>query len=490
MFEVSRRLRGPVGSVLVCLALALTSSGRDSQANAGDQVRGDEDQTASQPVEQFKVPQAWGGPWREIALGPQIGVTKDTFKCAESFKLLNPQPTEPGGPKEIARLTGRRTVTVVRPVFLRFEFHPQGREIHVAVNGNDSADGTAKAPMKTIAAALKKARAGDHVVVGAGAYYEALRIRAKGTADKPIVLRAAPGVRPRIELPPGEGARKPEDSGFGAYHTTVIRLKKVEHFQIHGFEIVGALGREDEWLTEYNSATGIQGPVGPGVIISENYIHNNAHCGIKLEATKPYLVVGNVIYNNGASRVHDHGTYHHGDGSVYLGNVFFANSAFAFHFYGTNGKHNIIRGNIIVENAIGVMMDGPENLIVNNVIAQNDKAGIWMWGTKCYDNYYANNLVMDNKLDIQRYGYGRLPLPTATFMANLFKPDSDGAVLTRDAPEEFWRTRHTLVTEPKLAPAVYDYRPAPGSPCIDAGADVGAPFFGRGPDIGAFEMQP
>jgi hypothetical protein len=69
------------------------------------------------------------------------------------------------------------------------------REIHVAKNGDDTNPGTADRPKRTLASALKLAnRAGTHVVVHQGIYYEGdLPAVGKGTAEAPIVIRGANG---------------------------------------------------------------------------------------------------------------------------------------------------------------------------------------------------------------------------------------------------------------------------------------------------------
>jgi len=63
----------------------------------------------------------------------------------------------------------------------------------------DTNAGSADAPMKTIAAGLARAKAGDTVLVKAGTYGEAVRIAAGGEKDKPLTLKAAPGERVRIQ---------------------------------------------------------------------------------------------------------------------------------------------------------------------------------------------------------------------------------------------------------------------------------------------------
>lgn len=440
------------------------------------------------------IPKDVGGVFHDAVLGPQIGVVAETFQCVERFEMLNPQPPpkidgQPS-PKEVAKLVGKRTVTLYRPVFMKFDFKPQGREIYVGVDGKDTAAGTKEAPLKSINKAVALAKPGDHVVVLAGTYYELVRISGKkGTAEKPIVLRAADGVRPRIELPPGDGLKRPGEMGTGVERMAVVRLENVAFFQIHGFEVVGAMGREDEWPLEFNSAVGIMcDSCGDGFIISENIIHNNVHCGIKVESLKPYLAVGNLVYNNGASRHHDHGAYHHGDASVYLGNVFFANGGYAFHFYGTEGKHNLFRGNLIIENGFGEINDGPDNYFLNNVFARSEKSALYMWGEKSYNNVFVNNIFYQDKLAIDRVGYGDLPLPTGIFAANVFWPRQGGKIASVNMPESIWKVNGGLVADPGFEnAAAYDFRLRKDSPCIEAGQNCGLPFKGKKPNIGAFE---
>ncbi len=69
------------------------------------------------------------------------------------------------------------------------------REIHVSSKGNDANLGTAAQPKRTLGAALKIAnRAGTHVVVHGGIYYEGeLPAVGRGTAAAPIVVRSAKG---------------------------------------------------------------------------------------------------------------------------------------------------------------------------------------------------------------------------------------------------------------------------------------------------------
>ena len=68
------------------------------------------------------------------------------------------------------------------------------REFHIAPGGDDAADGSAGAPLRTISAAAERARPGDIVTVHAGVYRERVAPRYGGASDQQRILyRAAPG---------------------------------------------------------------------------------------------------------------------------------------------------------------------------------------------------------------------------------------------------------------------------------------------------------
>jgi len=68
------------------------------------------------------------------------------------------------------------------------------RSIFVSPGGSDGAAGSADAPMKTLGAALAKARAGTAIVLREGIYYEGdFSVAAAGTPQAPVVIMGAPG---------------------------------------------------------------------------------------------------------------------------------------------------------------------------------------------------------------------------------------------------------------------------------------------------------
>jgi len=73
-------------------------------------------------------------------------------------------------------------------------------ELHVAVNGNDSHDGSVRRPFRTISAAAQAAQPGDTITVHQGVYRERITPPRGGTSDqRRIVYRAAPGETPVIK---------------------------------------------------------------------------------------------------------------------------------------------------------------------------------------------------------------------------------------------------------------------------------------------------
>ena len=66
--------------------------------------------------------------------------------------------------------------------------------LHVATDGDDSRDGSAGRPLRTISRAAELARPGDTVLVHEGTYWEWVKPRRGGLSDtRRITYQAAPG---------------------------------------------------------------------------------------------------------------------------------------------------------------------------------------------------------------------------------------------------------------------------------------------------------
>ncbi|HSO31199.1 MAG TPA: DUF1565 domain-containing protein, partial [Labilithrix sp.] len=106
--------------------------------------------------------------------------------------------------------------------------------IHVAPTGDDSAGGTADAPLRTITRALAGAQPGQTVLVHVGSYKELVTFPRSGAAGRPITLRARCGERPVLD---GTGL------GAGKALPALVYAEDRAHLVIDGFEMKGLSGK-------------------------------------------------------------------------------------------------------------------------------------------------------------------------------------------------------------------------------------------------------
>lgn len=147
------------------------------------------------------------------------------------------------------------------------------REIHVAISGDDSADGSATKPLRTIQAAAGLAVPGDVVTVHEGTYRERIDLPRGGSSDdKRIVYQAAPGEKVAIkgsELV--KGWEKVEHDtwrvvlpnsffgGFNPYHDLI----RGDWFNPKGRKHhTGAVYLNGHWLVEAAALDDVMKPAG------------------------------------------------------------------------------------------------------------------------------------------------------------------------------------------------------------------------------------
>jgi hypothetical protein len=68
--------------------------------------------------------------------------------------------------------------------------------------------------------------------------------------------------------------------------------------------------------------------------------------------------------------------------------------------------------------------------------------------------------------------------------------DEGDIYTTDDVNNGIFQTGNISVDPQFVDATVPDVHLQPGSPCIDAGVDVGLPYLGSAPDMGAFEFEP
>lgn len=91
-------------------------------------------------------------------------------------------------------------ISVLILALVSLNFPGQAREYHVALNGNNSNDGSPDRPFKTISAAANVAMPGDVITVHAGVYREQITPPRGGNSEtERIVYQAAPGEKVEIK---------------------------------------------------------------------------------------------------------------------------------------------------------------------------------------------------------------------------------------------------------------------------------------------------
>ena len=96
---------------------------------------------------------------------------------------------------------------------------PASAELWVDQAAAAGGDGSAQAPFASINQAVKAARSGDTITVRQGIYREVVNLSVSGTAERPTVLRAAPGARVVLSGFAPIGGWK--SAGEGLYTTTI-----------------------------------------------------------------------------------------------------------------------------------------------------------------------------------------------------------------------------------------------------------------------------
>ncbi len=147
------------------------------------------------------------------------------------------------------------------------------REFHVAMTGDNAADGSAAKPLRTIQAASDMAMPGDVITVGEGIYRERIDPPRGGESDaKRIVYQAAPGAKVAIkgsEVVKGWAKLENEtwkvvlpNTFFGAFNP-YADLIRGDWFKAQGREHhTGAVYLNGHWLVEAAKLDEVMKPAG------------------------------------------------------------------------------------------------------------------------------------------------------------------------------------------------------------------------------------
>jgi hypothetical protein len=353
-------------------------------------------------------------------------------------------------------------VTAIVAVVLFFSSVSAASTYYVAKGGRDTNTGSSTSPFLTIPYAISKAVYGDTIIVGAGVYSEYKSTYGIRFDKSGVTLRSEPRGAAILDL-----LNKPDSNH-------VIYLEGSDN-TIDGFQIRnGAIGGITIWRNNNK--------------IINNEIYNNGNNGgetgygqngvISAEYTSGNYYSGNFVHHNGRIAINsnsDHGFYLCGDNEVVVNNVIIRNSAYGIQIAGYQTVSNL--------------------KVYNNTIAHNGRSGIVIFKA-ILNVLIKNNIFYKNAhyaiTSSGAHGSG------VVFDRNLFFGNQAGDKIVTDADpartiswlwSDYTFTMGTnYVADPVFAGAEDFHLTRNSLNAIDMGTNVGLPFSGSAPDIGAYEF--
>ncbi|MET1232078.1 MAG: right-handed parallel beta-helix repeat-containing protein [Candidatus Limnocylindrales bacterium] len=409
------------------------------------------------------------------------------------------------------------------------------RTLHVASDGDDSADGSAEHPMATIQAAVDVAAPGSTIRVGAGQYGAFI-------VDRPgLTILGESGDRPRVQGPVKiratrdvhvrgfdvSGVTSDYEPGLGIERSSDISLGDLlVHGNSFGIELVDsdAVTVTDSEVTDNASGIEIHGPSERTRIEGNRIVANGrgldrsrGGTGVNLYFTSGVTVADNEIGDNHtADRSDGVGVEIYGSSDVaILDNRFHGNLDVLE--TGTDADHACrgltIMGNVAWASGPGeqhgmILRCAADSLVAHNTLVDLDLFAFDVshrhgrYGASVGGLRIVNNIAVGGRaFSID----SRLP-KSVVIDHNLVRPGRDaryggwlafvaGHGNTRRLAElKRWTgfQRHGIVADPRFRdPAGQDFTLQAGSPAIDRGVRLAdRPFEGLAPDLGSTESAP
>ena len=344
-------------------------------------------------------------------------------------------------------------------------------------------------PKLTILAGISCMAAGDTLVVKAGTYTETSMIGntiPNGTSWSNLsVVKINGSDVVTVNKPSGGSQWRP--FFFGGSQTVNIK----QYIEINGF-IVDATGAADQALK-------IEGP-SHHIRLQSNTFKNAPDSGVLFsnptnwtESVGGHEFLDNITEDNGTDIIRDHGLYLTHDNSKVWGNIARNNAAFGIHVFqagkdvdNTDIQYNTAHGN----GKAGIIVDGHDNLIANNISYSNTAGGFVAFNGATNNKFYHNTNV-GGAIGLRAWD---------TAVNNDFKNNISWGATSDTSDDGTGNTFTTnLFTDPTFVnEGTNDYHLQSGSGARSAGtnvlSDVPDDFdkVARDtvPDIGAYEFVP
>jgi hypothetical protein len=384
-----------------------------------------------------------------------------------------------------------------------------GATYYVAASGSsDSNAGTIAAPFATLQKAHSLANPGDTIYMRGGTYPMPAQtsITRSGASGSPIKVFAYPG-----EVPILDGSSNPNaggkaiirvDSGVQYWHFKGLETKSSPGY---GFYVVGTASNitieqcnVHHNLRLDNSGGGIQVEFGSNNLILNNDLHHNGHAGSEGGSGSDISsqLTGNVFRGNRAWRNNDNGMAFFSAANVLIENNWIWENGYNDSLVhvdpgdgvglklagGGAGGNHIVRNNVVWKN-YGNGIDDNSAVLPMNVYNNTAWSNANTAGTSNYAFYTAIANVLKNNIAFAPN--------TVSFNAAVQHSFNSWNLAVTVNSADFLSLDYTGASGPRQAdgslPVLSFLKLVASSDLVDKGTNVGIPYTGSTPDLGAYE---
>ncbi len=376
-------------------------------------------------------------------------------------------------------------------------------QIYVSPDGDDSNPGTIDKPYKTISYAMNQAYADSTIYLRGGVYELSSTIKPErsGSAGKYIRLWAFPGKTPILDF--SGQSYSSSSRGFNLSRDYwYFKGLVIRNAGDNGINLSGDYNIIENCTFYYNKDTGLQISGGGG----HNYVHNcdsfenydpGTH-GENADGFAPKLDVGpgNVFRGCRAWSNSDDGwDFYEAQNDVILDSCWSFDNG--FNIWGDSNYQGDGNGFKVGGNYI------PTHHLLMNCVAFDNKGK----GFDQNNNTAGVTIVNCTGIGNKNKNFSFPSIPTTGTDSLINNLSFDGSISLESSSvqitnswngftvsnSDFLSLDTSLAKSPRTSDSSISptnlFRLAPGSSLIDAGTDIGLPYNGKAPDIGAFESK-